>query len=188
LPSSQSKVESKATSSNDNNNYASINDNSADGESVPKKKEVCRSGPPKHKGNNIFGGLVDKHGRAGGYGGRKKASAVVFIKPGNGEIMVNGKLHTEYFRSWIRRMELVLPFAITQTLTKFDAWATVRGGGLTGQSRAVQMGISRALVNWDPRYYPFLDERGLLTSDTRQVERKKPGQKKARKKFAWVRR
>ena len=79
-------------------------------------------------------------------------------------------------------------FLASNTAGLFDVWCTVKGGGINGQAGAVRLGISRALQNFNPAFRPSLKSAGLLTRDSRRVERKKPGQKKARKKFQWVKR
>ena len=93
-----------------------------------------------------------------------------------------------YFPSLRRRNDVLTPFFVTDTLGQFDVMAAVEGGGSTGQAQALRHGIAKALQNWDPEVRPVLKSAGLLTRDARIVERKKPGRKKARKSFAFVKR
>jgi len=121
-------------------------------------------------------------------GRRKSAVARVFLKEGNGQITINGKDQKEYFtlEQWL--FKLNQPFALTDQEGKFDVTVNVKGGGFTGQVEAIRLGISRALVQLDEESKPALKKEGLMTRDPRMVERKKPGQKKARKKFQFSKR
>jgi small subunit ribosomal protein S9 len=131
----------------------------------------------------------DNLGRSYGTGGRKSAKARVWVKPGNGKITVNGKDVSDYFKRSILKMIIEQPFAETKTLGQFDVFATVKGSGLSGQAGAIRHGLSNALSNYDPKaYHTFLRAAGLVTRDSRAVERKKYGQKKARKKFQFSKR
>ena len=116
-------------------------------------------------------------------GRRKSAVARVYLKEGSGQITINGKDQKEYFTldQWL--FKLNQPFALTDQEGKFDVTVNVNGGGFTGQVEAIRLGISRALVKLDEEVKPALKAEGLMTRDPRMVERKKPGQKKARKKF-----
>ena len=121
--------------------------------------------------------------------GRRKASvARVYLAKGKGKITVNGKDFKEYFPVDTMQYKLEQPFKITDLSGKFDVKVNVDGGGTTGQAEAIRLGISRALCELDVENRPALKSEGLLTRDARVVERKKPGQKKARKKFQWVKR
>lgn len=131
---------------------------------------------------------IDKYGRAYGVGGRKAARAVCWIKPGGGHIRINGIPHTEYFHRIFLRGVLLEPFMQTQTLTKFDAWCAVKGGGTSGQAGAIRLAVARALQAYNPLYRPRLKAAHMLTRDPRVVERKKAGRLKARKKKQWVKR
>ena len=102
--------------------------------------------------------------------------------------MINKRPYDDYFPSLPRRNDLMAPFLVTDTLGSFDVMAAVEGGGATGQAQALRHGIARALQHWDPEMRGPLKAAGLLTRDARIVERKKPGKKKARKSFAWVKR
>ncbi len=121
--------------------------------------------------------------------GRRKASvARVYMSKGKGKITVNDKDSKEYFPIPTQQYKLEQPFALTDTSGKFDVKVNVEGGGTTGQVEAIRLGISRALVELDEENKPKLKEHGLMTRDPRMVERKKPGQKKARKKFQFSKR
>ena len=121
--------------------------------------------------------------------GRRKASvARIYMSEGKGKITVNGKDFKEYFPVDTMQFKLEQPFNIADLAGKFDVKANVNGGGTTGQSEAIRLAISRALCKLDPENRITLKPEGMLTRDARIVERKKPGQKKARKKFQWVKR
>ncbi|TVR41234.1 MAG: 30S ribosomal protein S9 [Cryomorphaceae bacterium] len=121
-------------------------------------------------------------------GRRKNAVARVYLKEGNGKITVNKRDVSEYFNTMILRYRVNQPFILTETEGKFDVNVNVHGGGFTGQAEAIRLGISRALVERDPEFRPMLKVESLLTRDPRMVERKKFGQKKARKKFQFSKR
>ena len=121
--------------------------------------------------------------------GRRKASvARIYMSKGKGNITVNGKDFKEYFPVDTMQYKLEQPFNITDLAGKFDVKVNVNGGGTTGQAEAIRLAISRALCEIDPENRVSLKPEGMLTRDSRIVERKKPGQKKARKKFQWVKR
>ena len=121
--------------------------------------------------------------------GRRKASvARIYVSKGKGNITVNGKDFKEYFPVDTMQYKLQQPFNIADLAGKFDVKANVNGGGTTGQAEAIRLAISRALCEIDPENRVLLKPEGMLTRDSRVVERKKPGQKKARKKFQWVKR
>jgi len=121
--------------------------------------------------------------------GRRKASvARIYMSEGKGNITVNGKDFKEYFPVDTMQFKLEQPFNITDVAGKFDVKVNVNGGGTTGQAEAIRLAISRALCELDPENRITLKPEGMLTRDSRVVERKKPGQKKARKKFQWVKR
>lgn len=130
----------------------------------------------------------DKLGRAYATGRRKSSSARAWIKPGSGKIIVNNKVFEEYFNRAILRIEITQPFAVTNNNNKFDVYTTVKGSGHSGQAGAIKLAIARALVNFDPNNRSLLKAQGLLTRDSRIVERKKYGQRKARKKFQFSKR
>ena len=121
--------------------------------------------------------------------GRRKASvARIYLSKGKGKITVNGKDFKEYFPVDTMQYKLQQPFNIADLTGKFDVKVNVNGGGTTGQAEAIRLAISRALCEIDPENRVSLKPEGMLTRDSRIVERKKPGQKKARKKFQWVKR
>ena len=121
--------------------------------------------------------------------GRRKASvARIYIKKGKGNISVNGKDYKEYFSVETLKYKLNQPFKIIDQEGKFDVNVKVNGGGINGQADAIKLAIARSLWKIDEENRPALKAEGLLTRDPRVVERKKPGQKKARKKFQWVKR
>ena len=124
----------------------------------------------------------DAFGRAYGTGRRKESVARVWIKPGKGEILVNGKKVVEYFARPVLRMLLTQPFLVADRYNQFDVYCTVVGGGLSGQAGAVRHGITRALIDYDAELKPTLSKAGLVTRDAREVERKKVGLHKARKR------
>tara|TARA_B100000700_G_C14994687_1_gene833168 strand:+ start:1182 stop:1568 length:387 start_codon:yes stop_codon:yes gene_type:complete len=121
--------------------------------------------------------------------GRRKASvARIYIKKGTGKISVNGKDHKEYFSIETLKYKLNQPFKVVDQEGKFDVNVSVNGGGINGQADAIKLAIARSLCKIDSENRLALKAEGLLTRDPRVVERKKPGQKKARKKFQWVKR
>ena len=130
----------------------------------------------------------DEYERAIATGSRKAAKATVYIKKGNGEHYVNGLPYIDYFPNITQRAAFVDPFMAIDKIGEFDVFAEVQGGGYTGQAGAIQLGISRALQKFDPSFRPPLRKGGFLTVDSRKVERKKPGRKKARKLQQWVKR
>ena len=121
-------------------------------------------------------------------GRRKEAVARVYLTKGKGNITVNGKDFKEYFPVDTMQYKLEQPFKMVDLLGKLDVKVNVGGGGTTGQAEAIRLAISRALCELDIENRTALKSEGLLTRDARVVERKKPGQKKARKKFQWVKR
>jgi small subunit ribosomal protein S9 len=121
-------------------------------------------------------------------GRRKTAVARVYLKEGKGVMTVNKRDAKEYFVVPTQQALLLQPFQLTGTEGKYDVIVTVDGGGITGQVEAVRLGISRALVKINEEYKPALKAEGLMTRDPRMVERKKPGQKKARKRFQFSKR
>ncbi|XP_004305255.1 PREDICTED: 28S ribosomal protein S9, mitochondrial [Fragaria vesca subsp. vesca] len=131
---------------------------------------------------------VDDKERAYGTGRRKCSVARVWILPGQGNFVINDKQFDVYFPMLDHRAAILLPFSETKTLGLWDINCTVQGGGLSGQVGAIQLGVSRALQNWEPDLRPTLKASGFLTRDSRVVERKKPGKAKARKSFQWVKR
>jgi small subunit ribosomal protein S9 len=130
----------------------------------------------------------DNLGRSYATGKRKDAVARVWIKPGTGKVTVNGKEMAAYFARPVLQMILRQPFQITNVEGQFDVYATVAGGGLSGQAGAVKHGISKALQLYDPSLRAALKAAGFLTRDSRVVERKKYGKPKARRSFQFSKR
>lgn len=145
---------------------------------------------------------VDEFGKSYATGKRKSAVARVWVFPGTGKVSVNKKSLIEYFGDPFVRYAVVEPFECIKRINQFDVYATVRGGGFTGQSQAIKLGIAKALIKQSPDYRPRLKSRmvvimwkivcvcveGYLTVDTRRVERKKTGRRKARASFPLVKR
>jgi len=123
-----------------------------------------------------------------GTGRRKTAVARVYLKGGSGAILVNKRKFEDYFPNPVHRMIIETPLVATATKEKFDISVNVRGGGPSGQAGAVRHGIARALLTFDPELKAKLRAGGLLTRDAREVERKKPGRPKARKRFQFSKR
>lgn len=121
-------------------------------------------------------------------GRRKTAVARIYMKPGNGDVTINGRTLVEYFPTEVLQIILNQPFSISENLGKFDLKVNVRGGGIAGQAEAIRMAISRALCESDETNRPVLKKEGFLTRDSRMVERKKYGRAKARKKFQFSKR
>ncbi|MDR9393498.1 MAG: 30S ribosomal protein S9 [Roseovarius sp.] len=130
----------------------------------------------------------DELGRSYATGRRKDAAARVWIKPGSGRVTVNGKELNKYFARPVLQMILRQPFEVTGVEDQFDVLATVKGGGLSGQAGAVKHGISKALQLYDPALRSPLKAAGFLTRDSRVVERKKFGRRKARRSFQFSKR
>ncbi len=131
---------------------------------------------------------TDKFGRAYATGKRKNAIARAWVKPGKGKITVNGKESDAYFARPVLRMMINQPFRITDREGQFDVNVTVVGSGLSGQAGAVRHAISKALSDYEPPLRPTLKHAGFLTRDSRVVERKKYGRKKARRSFQFSKR
>jgi len=121
-------------------------------------------------------------------GRRKAAVARVYLKSGNGNITVNGRDYREYFPISTLQFLVNQPLEITEMAGKLDILANLDGGGVSGQAEALRLAISRALCKLNPELRSSLKTKGLLRRDPRMVERKKPGQKKARKKFQFSKR
>ncbi len=131
---------------------------------------------------------IDKQGRAYGTGRRKNAIARVWLKPGRGKVIVNGREQDIYFGRQTHLLVLNQPFLIVNRVNQFDVVCTVSGGGLSGQAGAIRHGISRALQYFEPDLRAPLKAAGMLTRDARAVERKKVGLHKARRAKQWVKR
>jgi len=131
---------------------------------------------------------LDKHGRAYATGRRKDAVARVWLKPGSGKIVVNGRDQETYFARPTLRLVINQPFGITDRTGQYDVIATVKGGGLSGQAGAVLHGIAQALSRFEPVLRTTVKRAGFLTRDPRVVERKKYGRAKARRSFQFSKR
>ena len=130
----------------------------------------------------------DAHGRAYATGKRKDAVARVWVKPGSGKIVINGKDYSAYFARPVLQMVLRQPIVAANRDGQYDIIATVKGGGLSGQAGAVRHGISKALTHYEPELRGVLKKGGFLTRDSRVVERKKYGKAKARRSFQFSKR
>jgi len=131
---------------------------------------------------------LDKQGRAYATGRRKDAVARVWLKPGSGKIVVNGRDQTVYFARPTLRLVINQPFDIAERRGQYDVVCTVKGGGLSGQAGAVKHGISQALAKFEPGLRTTVKAAGFLTRDSRVVERKKYGRAKARRSFQFSKR
>jgi small subunit ribosomal protein S9 len=149
--------------------------------SAPKAEASTEENAPRVK-------TVDKQGRAYATGRRKDAVARVWLKPGKGTVTVNGRDQSVYFARQTQRLVLNQPFLIVNRVGSFDVVCTVTGGGLSGQAGAVRHGISRALERFEPELRAQLKKAGMLTRDSRVVERKKVGLHKARRSKQWAKR
>ncbi len=145
-------------------------------------KEVKKEAPKKERP------VRDAKGRVYATGKRKSSIARVWIMPGKGKIVVNGKDYEEYFRRPILQMVICQPFGLTKRETAYDVMATIVGGGLSGQAGALKHGISKALSLAEPELRPTIKQAGFLTRDSRVVERKHFGHKKARRSFQFSKR
>jgi len=123
-----------------------------------------------------------------GTGRRKSAAARVYLRPGTGKFTVNDRPFEQYFPNDMLKMVIRQPLAITETSEKFDVFVRVGGGGCTGQAGALRLGLSRALLEYNPELRGKLKEAGFLTRDPRRVERKKYGRPGARKRFQFSKR
>ena len=121
-------------------------------------------------------------------GRRKTSVARAYLSKGKGKVTVNKRDYKEFFPVAVLQSKIVQPFSVTDTVGKFDVTVHVSGGGVNGQVEAIRLAISRALIKLNEENKPLLKEEGLTTRDPRMVERKKPGQPKARKKFQFSKR
>jgi small subunit ribosomal protein S9 len=136
----------------------------------------------------VYEPQIDAQGRSYATGKRKNAIARVWVKPGAGRLSINGRDAETYFARPVLRMILAQPFQVTNRLGQYDIFCTVTGGGLSGQAGAVRHGISKALSLREPDLRPILKKAGMLTRDSRVVERKKYGKAKARRSFQFSKR
>lgn len=121
-------------------------------------------------------------------GRRKTAIARIYVKAGNGDILINNKPYDQYFTTLVNQFKVVQPLQVTDNVGKLDIKINVDGGGVTGQAEAIRLAISKSLCEMNAENRLTLKPLGLLTRDDRMVERKKPGQKKARKRFQFSKR
>ncbi len=152
------------------------------------KDLVSAAGGPAAEGAVVVAPKRDAQGRSYATGRRKNAIARVWVKPGKGNIVVNGKPSTTYFARPVLRMVIGQPFLVADRDQQFDVFATVVGGGLSGQAGALRHGITRALTYYEPGLRGILKKAGFLTRDSRVVERKKYGKAKARRSFQFSKR
>ncbi len=131
---------------------------------------------------------VDAQGRSYATGKRKNAIAKVWIKPGKGQVTINGRDQLIYFARPVLRMMIAQPMEVTDRVGQFDVVVSVQGSGLSGQAGAIRHGISKALTYFEPGLRPVLKPHGFLTRDSRVVERKKYGKAKARRSFQFSKR
>jgi small subunit ribosomal protein S9 len=131
---------------------------------------------------------LDPQGRAYATGKRKDAVARVWIKPGSGKAIINGKPLETYFARPVLRMILQQPLGVAKRVDQYDLMVNVAGGGLSGQAGAVRHGLAKALCAYEPELRSALKKEGFLTRDSRAVERKKYGKKKARRSFQFSKR
>jgi len=121
-------------------------------------------------------------------GRRKKSVAKVWLKKGTGKIHVNGKIFNDYFKRGLHQLQILEPFNLINQITSYDVKCNVKGGGVTGQAGALVLGISRALIQFDSNLKSTLKKEKLTTRDSRSVERKKYGHRKARRSFQFSKR
>lgn len=136
----------------------------------------------------VLRGKFDKFGVAMGTGRRKTSVARCRLKPGSGKWEINGRTLEDFFSGEKQLETVVAPLKATNTVGTYDIWVRVEGGGITGQAGAILLGVARALQVLNPALHPLLSEGGFLTRDSRMVERKKYGFKKARRSFQFSKR
>jgi len=141
--------------------------------------------PYENKANPI---IIDRFGRALGVGRRKTSTARAWVVEGDGQVLVNGKTLVDAFGRVHDRESAIWALKATDRIDKYNVWALVEGGGTTGQAEAMTMAVAKGLLAHEPALKPALRRAGCVTRDPRNVERKKPGHVKARKKPTWVKR
>jgi small subunit ribosomal protein S9 len=156
--------------------------------SLADLESIAAPEAPKQTPTPLREQVLDKQGRAYATGRRKGAVARVWLKPGTGKIIVNGRDQEVYFARPTLRLVINQVFDITERRGQYDIMATVKGGGLSGQAGAVKHGISQALTRYEPTLRAPVKAAGFLTRDSRVVERKKYGKAKARKSFQFSKR
>jgi small subunit ribosomal protein S9 len=158
-------------------------------EDAPEGAEAAEAAPPPPQQEVVLREQqLDGQGRAYATGRRKDAVARVWLKPGSGQITVNGRDQTIYFARPTLRLVINQPFDIAERQGQYDVVCTVSGGGLSGQAGAVKHGISQALTRYEPALRTTVKQAGFLTRDSRVVERKKYGRRKARRSFQFSKR
>ncbi|NUR45487.1 MAG: 30S ribosomal protein S9 [Sphingomonas sp.] len=150
--------------------------------------ESSAAPPPVQEAAPLREQQLDKHGRAYATGRRKDAIARVWLKPGSGKIVINGREQEVYFARPTLRLVINQPFGVAERDGQYDVEATVVGGGLSGQAGAVKHGIAQALTRYEPALRSVVKQAGFLTRDSRAVERKKYGRAKARRSFQFSKR
>ena len=151
-------------------------------------EEQAPQAPPPAEAAPLREQQLDKFGRAYATGRRKDAVARVWLKPGSGRIVVNGKEQEVYFARPTLRLVINQPFDVADRRGQYDVVASVVGGGLSGQAGAVKHGIAQALTRYEPALRTAVKQAGFLTRDSRVVERKKYGRAKARRSFQFSKR
>jgi small subunit ribosomal protein S9 len=159
-----------------------------DGGAAPAEAAAEAPAQPAQPETPLREQQLDKQGRAYATGRRKDAIARVWLKPGSGKIIVNGREQETYFARPTLRLVINQPFDIADRRGQYDVEATVVGGGLSGQAGAVKHGISQALTRYEPALRSVVKQAGFLTRDSRAVERKKYGRAKARRSFQFSKR
>jgi len=132
--------------------------------------------------------MADTQTQYRGTGRRKTSVARVYLRPGKGEWSINGRPLEEYFPRNSHQQHAAEPLVVTENSSTYDVKVTVSGGGETGQAGAIRLGLARALVSMDEDLRPTMRQHGMMTRDPREVERKKPGRPKARKRFQFSKR
>ena len=160
----------------------------AEAAATPEADAPAEAAPPPAEPAPLREQQIDKQGRAYATGRRKDAIARVWLKPGSGRILVNGREQEVYFARPSLRLVINQPFDIADRRGQYDVVATVKGGGLSGQAGAVKHGISQALTRYEPALRAVIKQAGFLTRDPRVVERKKYGRAKARRSFQFSKR
>ena len=155
---------------------------------MPEQAAEVAAPPVEMSDAPVYERKVDDLGRSYATGKRKDAVARVWVKPGSGKIVVNGREGDIYFARPTLQMIIRQPFDVIERKTEYDVFCTVKGGGLSGQAGAVRHGISKALTLQDPDLRSALKKAGFLTRDSRTVERKKYGKPKARRSFQFSKR
>ena len=155
---------------------------------APAAETVAAPPPPVQEAAPLREQQLDKQGRAYATGRRKDAVARVWLKPGSGKIVINGREQETYFARPTLRLVINQPFDVADRRGQYDVVATVIGGGLSGQAGAVKHGIAQALTRYEPALRGAVKLAGFLTRDSRAVERKKYGRAKARRSFQFSKR